>query len=164
MEKRIHVQEMYDACHCINLYTECLKEEEAHKARCKSPRTIAVADRKIAQYNERIERETYRHNQFVQEAKEARELATKPGVKIYFMYQPLDSDGRNAGDPIFTQTATIKEAFHLLRKTWDGLRGYGTKYSVVVRDDGLVEERQRIEAEIERLQLQLKAIKEQMGE
>lgn len=164
MEKRFRVMRIEETCSCINLYMELLAEEEAHKARCSSPKSIKKANEKIDFYNRRLTEEDTRLGKYKEEEKEAKKLATLPSAKIYFMYQPLNQDGRAVGNPIYTKVNTIADGMKMLKTKWDILRGFGDDYSIIVRDDGVIEECERIENEIAILQQKLKTLKTQMGD
>ena len=164
MEKKIRVMRIKDTCSCMNLYMELLADEEVHKARCSSSRSIKKADEKIDLYSRRLVEEDTRLGQYKEEEKEAKKLATLPSAKIYFMYQPLDQDGRAMGNPIYTKVNTIADGMEMLKKEWEILRGFGDDYSIVVRDDGVIEECERLESEIATLQQKLKTLRTQLGE
>lgn len=164
MEKRFRVMRIEDTCRCMNLYMELLVEEEVHKARCSSPKSIKKANEKIDLYNHKLAEEDARLSKYKEEEKEAKKLATLPSAKIYFVYQPLNVDGRAYGNPIYTKVDTIAEGMKTLKAKWENLMGYGDDYSIIVRDDDIVEEREKLENEIRVLQQKLKILKAKMGE
>ena len=155
--KIIKLDELNRTAECLENWKRWLAEEEAHTARCKSAASIAKAEKKIANYKDRIAHEAANLAELNKEKSEALSLAADGNAEFVFAYYWTDDYGRKDSAVERQRFSSYEDALYVYNKAKEGNGSYIHGW-IEVRSNGEAERIAELKKQIAELKAELKAL------